>query len=123
MKQMAITFVFTICFFFCIEIICNQLVEMQYEETLTFAVENSIRHTLELLGNHESDFLASEQDLFASFLQELTLEIGDQAEYDISVYELNYEQGIMDLEVKLTFSLPFGGDKAISCRKRGKLSV
>lgn len=123
MKQMAMTFILMISLFYCIAIGSNQLAVAYYEEGLSTAMENSIRHSLTALSEPGAAEITDEQELYAAFLQDLVLQMGEKAVCDIDVYELDYSQGILDVKATLTVSLPFGGSEAISCRKRGKLEV
>lgn len=123
MKQMAISFILILCLSYCVVIECDQLSKAQYTEGLLVAMEESVRHALTLLGNQTEEEISSDEGLYASFLQDLMLQMGNQASYEVYVYERNYSRGILDVETIMHVKLPSGRNWSVSCRRRGKLEA
>lgn len=88
-----------------------------HQEELEYAMECAMRHSLEAARIKKNDSIHSEEELYADFLGELMLTLGAEAEYEITVYELDLEKGIMDIRVVSRFTLPGGREAQAECRK------
>lgn len=88
-----------------------------HQEELELAMESAMRHSLTAAKIKKSYSISSEEELYSDFLGELMLTLGADAEYEITVYELDLEKGIMDIQVVSTFSLPGGTKAQAECRK------
>lgn len=88
-----------------------------HQEELEIAMEMAMRHSLTAAVIKKNYPVTGDQELYSDFLGELFLILGADAECDINVYELNLEEGAMDIETTVYFSLPWGGKEQVSCRK------
>lgn len=90
--------------------------QLQMEE-LNYAVETAVRHSLQTAVGGTEGVIRNEEELYADFLGELMLMYGDECRYEIQVYQLDAENGVMDVSVTAFRKLPFGGDSTVQCRK------
>lgn len=88
-----------------------------HQEELEIAMESAMRHSLEAARIKKNNSISNEKELYADFLGELMLTLGAEAEYEITVYELDLENGIMDIQIISKFSLPGGTEAQAKCRK------
>lgn len=88
-----------------------------HQEELELAMESAMRHSLAAARIRKSYPISSEEELYADFLGELMLTLGAEAEYEITVYELDAEKGVMDIQVVSRFLLPGGTEAQAECRK------
>lgn len=88
-----------------------------HQEELEIAMEMAMRHSLTAAAVKKNYSITGNQELYADFLGELFLILGADAECEIKVYEINLEEGVMDIETTACFTLPGGRKDKVSCRK------
>lgn len=117
MKQMVMAMILTMIFWETIQYSYNaQSRQLQMEE-LNHAVETAVRHSLKTAMEGTEDVINSDEELYADFLGDLMLMYGSEYRYEIQIYQLDAENGIMDVSVKAFRNLPFGGSSTVQCRK------
>lgn len=97
--------------------VCRLESRQIHQEQLDIAMEMAMRHSLTAAAVKKNYSITSNQELYADFLGELFLVLGEDAECDIKVYEMDLESGVMDVEAVVSFVLPGGGMEQVICRK------
>lgn len=88
-----------------------------HEEELELALERAMRHSLNAACIQKETSISNEKELYADFLGDFILMMGAEAEYEITVHEIDLERGILNLEATAFFTLPGGKKESVSCHK------
>lgn len=117
MRQLAAAFFLIFFFVSAVNCIYSMQSRHLHQEELELAMESAVRHSLTSARIEKNASINNDEELYADFLGELMLTLGAEAEYEITVYELNFEDGIMDIQVVSEFTLPGGRKARAECRK------
>lgn len=117
MRQIAAVMALTMIFLQAVRISYQwQSRQLQMEE-LNYAVETAVRHSLQTAVGGTEGVIRNDEELYADFLGELMLMYGDEYRYEIQIYQMDAENGVMDVSVSSFRKLPFGGESIVQCRK------
>lgn len=117
MRQFAAVFFLILFFVSAVNCIYSLESRQLHQEELELTMESAMRHSLTAARINRDYSISSNEELYADFLGELMLTLGAKAEYEITVYELDFEKGIMDIQVVSRFTLPGGAAAQAECRK------
>ena len=117
MRQLLSAFLLLLLFAGGIQCIYSMESKQLHQEELEIAMEDAMRHSLEAARVKKTGTIHNEEELYADFLGELMLTLGAEAKYEITVYELDFENGVMDIQVVSSFTLPGGVKAQAECRK------
>lgn len=119
MKQIVIAMVMTLILVCCLNHILTVESKVIHREDLEHGLETAMLHALSGSMITGADQVEDGEELYADFLSELILQLGPgKAEsLDITVYQCDADNGVLDLKVSMSYNLPFGQEETISMRR------
>lgn len=117
MKQMVATVLLIFLLFGGIQCLYSEASRQIHQEELELALERAMRHSLTAACIEKDYPIDSEEEFYADFLGDFMLMLSAEAEYEITIHELDLKNGIMNLEVESFFTLPGGRSESVTCHK------
>lgn len=89
------------------------------QEELTTAVDSAINTTERVLYDGREEFSSNQEYLqeFNDNLKELLEKENPSIQYEVDVYGIDYEKGLIDVEVRAKYKNVIGSDRECSVRK------
>lgn len=87
------------------------------EQELQLTLKNAVTDTLEVLFIHKTYKIHNVEELMADFCTSLMLSLNAGGDITVNLIGVDYENGLIYMEVKSEFRFPNGRKKEISCRK------
>lgn len=89
------------------------------QEELTTAVDSAISTTERVLYDGREEFSSNQEYLneFNDNLKELLEKENSSIQYEVDVYGIDYEKGLIDVEVRAKYKNVIGSDRECSVRK------
>lgn len=83
------------------------------EDNLSITVEQA----LENIKINQSYTVADADEFVADFVQNFIISVDSDSDIKIEILSVDYEKGLLDVNVTETFKQPIGTKKSVSCRK------
>jgi len=83
------------------------------EQALAAAVEQTLKQSLNTKGYQIQNY----DELIADFNQNLILQINSDSELEVSVFAVDLEKGVLDIQVAEKYKTITGRSKEVKCRK------
>ena len=117
MRQLLVAFILLMVFFMGMRSMCTAESRRMHQEELEQAVERSIRHSLSESRIKKRYPIQSNEELYADFLGDLMTFVSEKDSCTITVYQLDAETGVLDVQVEIRYTLPGGVQGSSVCRK------
>lgn len=117
MRQLLAAFILLMVFFMGMRSMCTAESRRIHQEELEQAVERSIRHSLSEARIKKRYPIQSNEELYADFLADLMTYISEKDSCTVTVYQLDVETGVLDVQVEIRYILPGGKQGSSICRK------
>lgn len=91
--------------------------ESTRKDELEMAVASALQQTVECSKPSNNKEISSDKEMMAMFMKNFFLNINSDSEIEISFMGVDYEKGLLDVEVKETYVEVTGKEKEISVRK------
>lgn len=112
--QAAIIFMIVlVSVFVCFNLITGNVTDNEAEVALSRSVEQALYVTLD----GEAYSISNNEDFINDFLVNLAMQIQSGTDIDVRVLEVDYKEGLMDVEIKESLVYPDGEVRVVSCRK------
>lgn len=85
----------------------------ELEDSLSITIEQA----LENLKTNQNYSVANTEEFVADFVENLIISIDSDSEVKVEILSVDYEKGLLDVNVTETFDQPNGSVSSISCRK------
>lgn len=86
--------------------------QSEIDTSLNTAIEQTIK-----VVHDERYKINSNEELVAEFNHNFFLELNSNSKTDIIIYDVDYQKGLLDVEIKSTFKYPHGVEDTVTSRK------
>lgn len=84
----------------------------EIKESLNTAIQQTVK-----IIQDKRYVIASNEEFVAEFYRNLLLQLDSDSKVDIAIFESDYQNGLLDAQVSLTFTYPHGMKDTVSTRK------
>lgn len=92
--------------------------EALQRESLANALSASMEQTMSEVMERESYGIENRNEMIAAFLQAMIQKVNSDVDLTVKIYQLNYETGTMDVELRGEFPLPDKKKKTVAVRRK-----
>ncbi len=92
--------------------------EALQRESLANALSASMEQTMSEVMERESYGIENRNEMVAAFLQAMIQKVNSDVDLTVKIYQLNYETGTMDVELRGEFPLPDKKKKTVAVRRK-----
>lgn len=93
-------------------------IEALQRESLAKALSASMEQTMSEVMERESYGIENRNEMIAAFLQAMIQKVNSDVDLTVKIYQLNYETGTMDVELRGEFPLPDKKKKTVAVRRK-----
>lgn len=93
-------------------------IEALQRESLANALSASMEQTMSEVMERESYGIENRNEMIAAFLQAMIQKVNSDVDLTVKIYQLNYETGTMDVELRGEFPLPDKKKKTVAVRRK-----
>lgn len=87
------------------------------KDELENAVATAVQQTVKYSGPSENPIYASNEEMMASFVKNLTLNMNSDGDIEVEIYGADYEKGLLSVKVTQFFKYVTGKEASIEVRK------
>lgn len=92
--------------------------EALQRESLANALSASMEQTMSEVMERENYGIENRNEMIAAFLQAMIQKVNSDVDLTVKIYQLNYETGTMDVELRGEFPLPDKKKKTVAVRRK-----
>lgn len=100
--------------FLCFNLITGSITDNEAEAALSQSVEQALYVTL---TSGETYSIDSNEDFVNDFLSNLLVQVNSPADIAVRILDVDYQEGLLDVEVTETMTYPDGKTREVTCRK------
>lgn len=85
----------------------------ELEDNLSITVEQALQN----IKTNTSYTVTNTDEFIADFVQNFIISVDSDSDIKVEILSVDYEKGLLDVNVTETFDQPIGSKKSVSCRK------
>ncbi len=117
MKSTFLGFGITICSILSIVIVLTLCASSIRQNELNHAVEHALKDTIKNQFDQTTYSVSSNEELVADFMEALLVEINSDSRVIVQVLDVDYQKGLLSVEVKEIFQHPIGTEGQVMVKR------